>query len=39
MVDLPIDGEGHLPFVLDYLGAALEPSILIGVPDEALTIG
>mgnify|MGYP003489165916 FL=1 len=30
MVDIPLDSEGHLRLVLDYLGAELEPSILIG---------
>jgi len=30
LVDLPLDDEGHLRLVLDYLGQELEPSILIG---------
>ena len=30
MVDIPLDSEGHLRLVLDYLGEELEPSILIG---------
>lgn len=30
MPSLPIDDEGHLRLVLDYLGEELEPSILIG---------
>lgn len=30
MADLPLDDEGHLRLVLDYLGEELEPSILIG---------
>lgn len=30
MAELPLDDEGHLRLVLDYLGAELEPSILIG---------
>lgn len=30
MADLPLDDEGHLRLVLDYLGHELEPSILIG---------
>lgn len=30
MSDLPLDDEGHLRLVLDYLGEELEPSILIG---------
>ncbi|HTO00070.1 MAG TPA: hypothetical protein VL068_05285 [Microthrixaceae bacterium] len=30
MPEIPVDDEGHLLFVLDYLGHELEPSILIG---------
>ena len=30
MAEIPIDNEGHLRLVLDYLGEELEPSILIG---------
>ena len=30
MAEVPLDDEGHLRFVLDYLGHELEPSILIG---------
>lgn len=30
MPEIPVDDEGHLRFVLDYLGHELEPSILIG---------
>jgi hypothetical protein len=30
MADIPLDDEGHLRLVLDYLGHELEPSILIG---------
>lgn len=30
MPEAPVDHEGHLLFVLDYLGHELEPSILIG---------
>ncbi len=30
MPEIPLDDEGHLRFVLDYLGHELEPSILIG---------
>ena len=30
MTELPLDDEGHLRFILDYLGHELEPSILIG---------
>lgn len=30
MPELPLDDEGHLRLVLDYLGTELEPSILIG---------
>jgi|TARA_B100001971_G_C18199180_1_gene543450 hypothetical protein len=30
LAEVPLDDEGHLRFVLDYLGHELEPSILIG---------
>ncbi|HTN57183.1 MAG TPA: hypothetical protein VL043_02840 [Protaetiibacter sp.] len=39
MADLPLDDEGHLRLVLDYLGHELEPSILIGGWATFLRVG
>lgn len=39
MTGLPIDGDGHVREVLDYLGNELEPSILIGGWATFLRVG
>lgn len=38
-MEIPVDEEGHLRFVLDYLGHELEPSILIGGWATFLRVG